>query len=100
MALIDEELIKYLEDLSFLSLSDEERGRISGDLEKIIAGMELLSALDTGELPDSDFAGHNRGFALNNLRKDEVKASLSREEILKNAPEARGGAFAVPRAVE
>ena len=48
---IDEKLINYLEDLSFITLSAEDRGRICADLENIIAGMELLSTLDTSSAP-------------------------------------------------
>ena len=50
---IDEKLIKYLEDLSFITLSGEERGRIRRDLENILAGMDLLSKLDTGGAAES-----------------------------------------------
>ena len=78
----------------------EERGRIALDLKNIIAGMELLSALDTGDLPDSDLPGNNSRPFVNDLRKDEVKSSFPREEILGNAPEFGAGAFLVPRTVE
>ena len=93
---IDEKLIKYLEDLSFITLSGEERTRICADLESIIAGMDLLSKLDTGSASE-------RTSSLNfktELRKDEAKPSFPRVEILKNAPEANGETFVVPKTVE
>ena len=93
---IDEKLIKYLEDLSFITLSDEERERVRTDLESIIAGMDLLSKLDTGSVselaPSLNFKTE--------LRKDEIRPSFPRDEILKNAPEANGETFIVPKAVE
>ena len=93
---VDEKLIKYLEDLSLITLSGEERGRICTDLESIIAGMELLSKLDTGGVPE-------RLLSLNfktDLRKDEVTSLFPRYEILKNAPETNGETFVVPKAVD
>ena len=91
---IDEKLINYLEDLSFLSLSAEEKGRICTDLEKILAGMDLLSTLDTSGVSDQALKHKTE------LRKDEVTASFFRDEILRNAPEANGETFVVPKAVE
>ena len=93
---IDEKLINYLEDLSFITLSGEERGRICGDLEKILAGMELLSALDPGSIPEQVFSPSLK----TELRKDEPGISFPRCEILKNAPEANGESFVVPKTVE
>ncbi|MBQ4100124.1 MAG: aspartyl/glutamyl-tRNA amidotransferase subunit C [Oscillospiraceae bacterium] len=34
------------------------------------------------------------------LRKDEVKPSLRREEIVKNAPSTEAGCFVVPRVLD
>ena len=92
--IIDEKLIKYLEDLSFITLSGEERTRICADLESIIAGMDLLSKLDTGSASVLSLNFKTE------LRKDEAKPSFPRVEILKNAPEANGETFVVPKAVE
>ena len=98
---IDEKLINYLEDLSFITLSAEERERICADLESIIAGMELLSTLDTSSisaqiLPPS----FKTNLFITALRKDEVIPSFSRSEILKNAPQANKETFVVPKVVE
>ena len=94
--LIDEKLINYLEDLSFITLSGEERGRISADLESIISGMELLSTLDTSGVPEHVLSLNSKTA----LRKDKVISSFPRDEILKNAPKANGETFVVPKAVE
>ena len=95
---IDEKLINYLEDLSFITLSSEERTRICADLENILAGMELLSKLDTSSVGDQSFS--TSGSFLTELRKDEVMPSFPRSEILKNAPQANGETFLVPKTVE
>ena len=93
---IDEELIHYLEDLSFISLSGEERKRICGDLENILAGMELLSQLDTSRVEEETLCINMK----TDLRKDAVQPSFLRDEILKNAPQANGETFIVPQTVE
>ena len=93
---IDEKLINYLEDLSFITLSAEERERICSDLENIIAYVELLSKFNTGSVPDISVPKDLR----TELRKDEVLPSFPRDEILKNAPQKNGETFVVPKAVE
>ena len=93
---VDEDLIKYLEDLSFITLSAEERKRIAGDLENIIGSMGLLSALDTSDVLQMALSENNNTL----LRKDAVEASFPREEILRNAPGANGKTFIVPQVVE
>ena len=94
--LIDEKLIHYLEDLSCISLGSEERVRICSDLENILAGMVLLTNLDTRNVPSQvsycDFKTA--------LRMDDLRPSFPREEILKNAPDANGESFVVPKVVE
>ena len=94
---IDEKLIHYLEDLSFITLSDGERGRVRADLESIIAGMELLSTLN----PQVSSSARLFPPGLKTeLRKDEVLPSFPRDEILKNAPQTNGETFVVPKAVD
>jgi len=95
--IIDEKLINYLEDLSFITLSNKERERICADLENIIAGMELLSTLD----PQMIFSEQDLSQNLKTeLRKDEVVPSFPRDEILKNAPQTNSKTFIVPKAME
>ena len=98
---IDEKLIKYLEDLSFITLSSEERTRICADLENIIAGMELLSKLDTSSVHEQCLPPvFAKNLFLTSLRNDHVEPSFPRSEILKNAPQANSETFLVPKTVE
>ena len=89
---VDEKLIKYLEYLSFITLSDAERARIRADLESVIAGMEMLSKLDTGSVSEQVLSLNFK----TGLRKDAVTPSFPRYEILKNAPHENGETFVVP----
>ena len=90
------ELVDYLSDLARLGLPQEEKARMTGELEGILAYMEVLNTLDTqGVEPLSHV------FPVKNVwREDETAPSFDRGELLKNAPAGDGETFLVPRAVE
>ena len=79
---IDDKLITYLEGLSFLTLSDSEKGRLTADLQKILDYMARLGELDTTGAGELSHQFDN----VNAFRDDEVHPSFDRELILKNAP--------------
>jgi len=93
---IDDELIVYLEELSYLRLSDEEKEQAKIDLGGIIGYMDKLSGLNTDDYPalSHPFSDTNR------FREDKVSASYDNEKILANAPKKVDGCFAVPKTVE
>ena len=90
---IDDKLIEYLEELSCLALSDEEKRRISGDLEKILRYMDRIGELDTNGVPERSHPFDN----VNAFRSDDVGESFDCELILKNAPDREGGMFVAPK---
>ena len=65
---IDAALIEYLENLSRLSLGEDEREQLCADLEGIIGYMNILGQADVGNTPalSHPFA------AVNCFREDEV----------------------------
>lgn len=93
---IDEKLIDYLEDLSCLTLSAEEKRRLEGDMKDIINGMARLEELDTKGIPERSHPFDN----VNAFRDDEVQAAFDRELILRNAPERNDEMFIAPKTVE
>lgn len=93
---IDEKLISYLEDLSYLTLSDEEKERLSGDLHDILSGMSRLQELDTENMPERSHPFD----CVNAFRDDTVIESFDRELILKNAPDRSEEMFIAPKTVE
>jgi len=93
---IDDKLIAYLEDLSYLTLSDSEKRRLKGDLKEILGGMAQLSGLNTENAPERSHPFDN----VNSFRGDEAQASLDRGLILKNAPNKSGEFFIAPKTVE
>jgi len=93
---IDDKLIDYLEELSYLMLSDGEKVRLTADLRKILNYMERLGELDTDGVPERSHPFDN----VNAFRDDEIGVSFDRELILKNAPDRNGEMFIAPKTVE
>ena len=93
---ITTELIDHISQLSRLRLPEEEKTKMAGDLEGILAYMDTRNTLDT-----SDVEPLSHVFPVKNvLREDEVQPSMDRGELLKNAPAADDEAFLVPKTVE
>lgn len=93
---IDDELIKYLEELSRLTLTEDEEKKAKEDLTKILDYIDTLNQLDTDNVEPMS---HPFPYT-NNFREDECKPSEERELILKNAPQQKDGCFKVPTTVE
>ena len=94
--LVDDSLLAYLEDVSCLALSDDEKSRLKGDLEKIIGYMAKLGELDTEGVPERSLPFNN----VNAFREDTVVASFDRELILKNAPVKNDEMIIAPKTIE
>lgn len=90
-----EEVLKIAQTAS-LSLTDDEIVAFTQDLDKMVGFAKQLEELDTeGVDPIKSDDG-----IYNVLRKDEIKPSMAKEELLANAPEQKNGYFFVPQIVE
>jgi aspartyl-tRNA(Asn)/glutamyl-tRNA(Gln) amidotransferase subunit C len=96
---LDADTIRRIASLARIRVSDEEVGKLRGELNGILAWIEQLNEVDTeGVAPLSGAAR----MALR-MREDVVTDGGIRDKILANAPERIGpdGAFfAVPKVVE
>ena len=93
---ITEEMVDYVSILSRLKLPQEEKERMTGELEQILVYMAVLDGLDTSGVEPMSHV-----FPLKNvLRSDEVVPSGDRAELLSNAPVPDEEAFLVPKTVE
>ena len=93
---ITEELVEYIAGLSRLELQKDERQAVAGELERIVACMEVLNRLDTESVESM-----SHGFPLKNvLREDKVLPSQDRAELLAGTPVLDKEAFLVPKTVE
>ena len=93
---IDNKLIEYLEDLSSLMISDEEKPRLGADLEAILNSMSQLSELDTVGIPERSHPFDD----VNAFRADEAGKSFDRELILRNAPDKNDEMIIAPKTIE
>ena len=90
---ISDETIEYVGILAKLELSDEEKEKAKEDMGKMLDYIDKLNELDT-----SNVVPMRHVFPVNNVfREDVVTNGDDRENILKNAPEEKDGAFVVPK---
>lgn len=88
--------IEKVARLARLELSGEEKETFGNQLEQILAYMEQLNRLDTtGVEPTSHAIPMDNVF-----REDEVKRSISREDVLEISPDQEDDHFKVPRIIE
>ncbi|HEV3267424.1 MAG TPA: Asp-tRNA(Asn)/Glu-tRNA(Gln) amidotransferase subunit GatC [Acidimicrobiales bacterium] len=79
--------------LARLSLSEAELDEFTAQLAQVLEHANDIAALD---LEGVVATAHPFGL-INVVRDDVLRASLSRDEVLAMAPDARDGRFAVPR---
>ena len=93
---MQDKLITYLEDLSNLTLSHDEKQHLTEDIEKILNYIARLGELNT----DGVLECCHPFDAVNDFRDDEVTSSFDRELILKNASARNKEMFIAPKTVE
>ncbi len=91
--MIDREQVLHVARLARLELSEEEVGRMSSELSKVLDHIEKIGELDDvdGVEPTSHVVELE-----NALREDEPRPSLPREVALASAPDPADGGFQVP----
>ena len=82
--------------LARISLSADELEQYGRELGAILEHAERVQALPTDDVPPTSHVLP----MTNAFRADEVTPSLSRDEILEQAPDAVDGYFRVPRILE
>lgn len=96
MSALNQQDVKRIAELARLELTAEELDLFTRQLGDILAYVEQIRALDTtGVAPTSQVL--NRPVD----RDDEPRPTLSREDLLRNAPDAalEAGLFKVPRVI-
>lgn len=93
---ITPDLIKYLESLARITLSEDEEKKVGSELQDILTYIDMLNELDT----DGVEAMSHCFPVTNVMREDVVGESMASDEIVANAPESQDGCFVVPKTVE
>jgi len=90
---ITREQIKHLAHLSRLELSEAALDAMQGDMTKILGFVAKIESLDLdGVEPLTQMSK-----SVDVMREDEVANMISKEDALKNAPDANSDYFRVPK---
>ncbi len=88
--------MEYLEILSQISLTEEEKQETAGELKKILAYMEKLEELDTDGVEPMSHV-----FPVQNVfREDIVEREDQWEALLENAPQKKEGQSGAEDSIE
>lgn len=88
--------IESVAHLSRLELSEEEKDKLTGHINKLLENFEKLQELDTTDVePTSHVIPVSNVF-----REDTARPSLPAEDVLANGPQVADNCFVVPRVVE
>lgn len=85
--------IRHIAKLARLHVDNEEIAKFENEMGNMVKMVENLPEFTDTNLP------LNVKDAMK-LRADEVKPSIKRDEILKNAPKTEAGCVSVPKIVE
>ncbi|QDY84097.1 Asp-tRNA(Asn)/Glu-tRNA(Gln) amidotransferase subunit GatC [Paenibacillus polymyxa] len=93
---ISKEDVRHVAKLSRLNLTEAEEETMTGQLNAILHYAEKLNELDTEQVKPTTHVLH----VSNVMRDDEVRESLTHEQVMRNAPEEEDGQFKVPAVLE
>ena len=93
---VNADQVRHVARLARLALGDDEIAKMVPELNNILGWVEQLGEVDTDgvEPLTAVIENHLR------LRDDVVNDGNVRDDILKNAPDAQHGFFAVPKVIE
>jgi aspartyl-tRNA(Asn)/glutamyl-tRNA(Gln) amidotransferase subunit C len=93
---VNAEQVRHVARLARLALADDEIDRMVPELNSIIGWVEQLGEVDTDGVEPLTAVIDNKL----RLRDDVVDDGNIRDDVLKNAPDAQHGFFAVPKVIE
>lgn len=94
--IIDDVLFDKLAKLSKLQFSETEREAVKTDLQKMLNFIDQISEINTEGVEPLIHINE----MTNRFRADTVEDLNTKEEILKNAPEANKDFFVVPKVIK
>jgi aspartyl-tRNA(Asn)/glutamyl-tRNA(Gln) amidotransferase subunit C len=92
MASLSRADVRHVAHLARLGLTEDELGRLEGQLNHILEQFAKLAELDTDAIPPTA-----QVIELENILRDDVaRPSLPLDAVMANAPEREGDFFVVP----
>jgi aspartyl-tRNA(Asn)/glutamyl-tRNA(Gln) amidotransferase subunit C len=96
--------VRHVAELASLELTAEELPRLAKDLNEVLGYIAQLNELDTKDVPPMAQVSEVLGLAAaehgETLRPDEVRPSIDRGDVMREAPETDGRFFKVPKVIE
>ena len=96
MAKITRKEVEHVARLARLELTEEEKERMTAQLDSILGYIDTLSELDTSQVEPTTTVIP----MVSVMREDVVRQSLHQDEALANAPDREDVYFRVPRIIE
>ncbi len=93
---IDEEAVDIIAHLARLELSGDEKQDMIKDMNKILDFMAKLNEINTSGVEPLVYMTDE----VNVLREDVVKAEITHQEALQNAPKRDDDFFLVPKVID
>lgn len=93
---ISQDEVRHIGRLARLTLTDGEVELYAKQLSEILEYVNLLDELDVEKVEPMSHVLD----MVNVMREDKALPSLSREEVMKNAPDHDGTYFKVPRVIK
>jgi aspartyl-tRNA(Asn)/glutamyl-tRNA(Gln) amidotransferase subunit C len=90
---VDEQLVREIALLARLDLSREETEMFVSQFRDILDYVSILNEVDTDEVPPAYLSSANRSVT----RNDEIEESVSTDDFLANAPQAKDDFVVIPR---
>jgi aspartyl-tRNA(Asn)/glutamyl-tRNA(Gln) amidotransferase subunit C len=96
--MITKETTEKIAKLARLEFTPQEHEQLAGELNNILGYIDQLNELDVENV--TPLENINEAVENNTFRSDQIKASLTQAEALKNAPKSGDGFFLVPKVIE
>ena len=90
---VDEKLVKEIALLARLDLTEEETMTFIPQFQDILKYFSILNELDTEDVPPAYLSSANKSVT----REDEIEPSVSTQDFLANAPQAKEDYVVIPR---
>lgn len=93
---IDIKTVDEIAHLARLEFTDEAKGEILNDMNRMLAFVDKLNELNTDNVEPLIYMTEERSV----LREDEAKQTVTQQEALKNAPKKDSDYFKVPKVID
>ena len=92
---ISEEDVKHIADLARIQLTEDERRSFTEQFNIILEYFEIINDVDTEAVPPTSHVID----VTNAFREDQVRPSLTLEDVVKNTSQTERGFFKAPKII-